>query len=195
MFLAKTHETHLGKNSTEASVIWWPGITQDVQHFISKCINCQMNKTSLRKIVSTWPEAVALKWQRIDWGYVKDQVNITVIVDAVSVWKEAFPAEIGTSETIKTSFSQIFARFGIPRTLVSDNDPDSVSGYLKLWRKSLGVKKMESAVYQPRANGLAERACQTVKRALQALSPNLNVSLGAFLKWTRGQGVRGFLSI
>ena len=39
---------------------------------------------------------------------------------------------------------------------------------------------MESSVYHPRANGLAEGAVQTVKRALQAWSPNLNVSFGAF---------------
>ena len=41
---------------------------------------------------------------------------------------------------------------------------------------------MESPVCHPRANGLAERAVQTVKRALQAWSPNLNVSFGAFLQ-------------
>ena len=43
LVLAKAHETHPGKNATEASVrmiAWWPGITQDVQHFVSKCKNC-----------------------------------------------------------------------------------------------------------------------------------------------------------
>ena len=41
---------------------------------------------------------------------------------------------------------------------------------------------MESTVYPPRGNGLAERAVQTVKRAVQARSPNLNESFGAFLQ-------------
>ena len=60
LVLAKAHETHPGKNETEASVrmiAWWPGITQDVQHFVIKCKNCQMNRPSLGKPVSTWPEA------------------------------------------------------------------------------------------------------------------------------------------
>ena len=43
------------------------------------------------------------------------------------------------------------------------------------------MKKMESPIYHRRANG-AERAVQTVKRALQAWSPNLYVSFGAFLQ-------------
>ena len=118
----------------------------------------------------------------MDWGYVKDQGNILVIVDAGSGWIEAFPTGNRTPETVKIYLSQIFARFGIPKTLVSDNGPEFVSGDLKQWRESLGIKKMESPVYHPRANGLAERAVQTVKRALQAWSPNLNVSFGAFLQ-------------
>ena len=118
----------------------------------------------------------------MDWGYVKDQGNILVIVDAGSGWIEAIPAGNRTSQTVKVYLSQIFARFGIPRTLVSDNGPEFVSSDLKQWCESLGIKKMESPIYHPRANGIAERAVQTVKRAIQAWSPNLNVSFGAFLQ-------------
>ena len=118
----------------------------------------------------------------MDWGYVKDQGNILVIFDAGSSWMEAFPAGNRISETVKIYLSQIFAKFGIPKTLVSNNGPEFVSGGLKQWCESLGIKKMESPVYHPRADGLAERAVQTVKRALQAWSPILNVSFGAFLQ-------------
>ena len=70
LVLTKAHETHPRKKATEAPVrmiAWWPGITQDVQHFVSQCKNCQMNRPSLGKTVSTWPEADV--WERllIDW--------------------------------------------------------------------------------------------------------------------------------
>ena len=109
----------------------------------------------------------------MDWGYVKDQGNILVIVDAGLGWIEAFTAGNRTSQTVKVYLSQIFARFGIPRALVSDNGSEFVSSDLKQWCESS---------YHPRANGIAERAVQTVKRAFQARSPNLNVSFGAFLQ-------------
>ena len=57
---AKAHETHPGYNATEASVrmiAWCSDITQDVQHFVSKCTNCQMNMPSLEKTISTWRDA------------------------------------------------------------------------------------------------------------------------------------------
>ena len=185
MVMAKAHETHPGKNATETAVrmmSWWPGISQDVLRYVNKCKECRENRPSLGKTVSTWPEAEVWERLHMDWGYVEDQGNILVIVDVGSGWIEAFPAGNRTSQTVKVYLSQIFARFGIPRTLVSDNGPEFVSSDLKQWCESLGVKKMESPIYHPRANGIAEREVQTVKRAIQAWSPCLNVSFGAFLQ-------------
>ena len=99
-----------------------------------------------------------------------------------SGWIEAFPVGNRTSQTVKVHLSQIFARFGIPKFLVSDHDPEFVSSDLKQFIESLGIRKMESPIYHQRANGIAERAVQTMKRAIQAWSPNLNVSFGAFLQ-------------
>ena len=110
LVLAKVHETHPGKNATEASVrmiAWWPGITQDVQHFVSKCKNCQLNRPSLGKTVSAWPEADVWERLHIDWGYVKYQGKILVIVNAGSGCIEAFPTGNRTSETVKIYLSQI----------------------------------------------------------------------------------------
>ena len=92
----------------------------------------------------------------MDWGYVKDQGNILVIVEAGSSWIEAFPAGKGTSQTVKVHLSQIFAKYEIPRILVSDNGPECVSSDLNQWCEPLGIKKMESPIYHPRANGIAE---------------------------------------
>ena len=134
MVMAKAHETHTGKNATETAIrmmAWWPGIGQDVLRYVSKCKECQENRPSLGKTVSTWPEAEVWERLHMDWGYVKDQGNILVIVNAGSGWIEAFPAGNRTSQTVKVYLSQIFARFGIPRTLVSDNGPEFVSSDLK----------------------------------------------------------------
>ena len=62
----------------------------------------------------------------MDWGFVKDESNMLVTVEADSRWIEAFRAENGTSETVKLYLSKIFAQFGIPKTILSDDVPEFV---------------------------------------------------------------------
>ena len=41
--------------SISQNVAWWPGITQDVQHFVSNCKNCQMNRPSIwERLLRDW---------------------------------------------------------------------------------------------------------------------------------------------
>ena len=144
--------------------------------------NAKKSGLAWRKTVSACPEAEVWERFHMNWGYFKDQGDILVIVEAGLGWMEAFPAGYRTLQTMKVYVSPIFSRLGVPKTLVSDNGPELISGDLNFWCESLWIKKMISLIYHPRANGLAERKVQTVKRAIQAWSPNLNVSTGAFLQ-------------
>ena len=65
-----------------------------------------MDRPSLGKTVSTWPEADV--WERLylDWGYVKNQGNILIIVDAVSGWINFSPLENRTYEKVKVYFNK-----------------------------------------------------------------------------------------
>ena len=82
-------------------IAWWSVVTQEIQHFISKGKNCQMNRPSLGKTVSTWPGADVWDRLHMDWGNDKNQGNILVIVQAGSGRIEAFPAGNRTSKTDK----------------------------------------------------------------------------------------------
>ena len=51
-WMTKAHETHPVKNATETAIrmiAWWPGISQDVLRYVSKCKECQENRPSLGK--------------------------------------------------------------------------------------------------------------------------------------------------
>ena len=116
--LAEVHETPAKKSATKASirrVTWWPGTTQDIQNFVSLSKNCQMNRPSLGRKVSTQPEANVCERFIMDWGYIKDSGNKLIIVDAGSGWLEAFYSGNITWETVKVCLSQIFAGFEKPK--------------------------------------------------------------------------------
>ena len=70
-----------------------------------------MNRPGLGLTVSKWREIKIIEKLNMYWYYVKDQGNILLFLDRGFGWAEAFL--LGTSETVKSYLSQIFARFGI----------------------------------------------------------------------------------
>ena len=73
-----------------------------------------------------------------------------------------------SSSTIEV-LRDLFARFGIPEQLVSDNSAQFVSEEFQAFIRSNGIRHITSATYHPATNGLAERAVQTFKQALRSV--------------------------
>ena len=62
---------------------------------------------------------------------------------------------------------ELFARFGLPETIVSDNGTPFTSKQFKNFSKLLSINHLKSVSCHPRSNGLAERFIDVFKRTIK----------------------------
>ena len=91
-----------------------------------------------------------------------------VILDAYSKWAEVqmMGSNTQTTRTIEV-LRGIFASYGLPEQLVSDNGPQFVSEEFRRFTREYGIKHIRSAPYHPATNGAAERFMQKFKMAMK----------------------------
>ena len=90
-----------------------------------------------------------------------------IAVDVFSKWPEIVEMTSTTAgQTVKV-LRDIFARYGLPEQLVSDNSPQFVSSDFADFCKSKAIKHVWVAPYHPASNGLAERMVQTFKQVMR----------------------------
>ena len=90
------------------------------------------------------------------------------MVDSHSKWPEIVTMRSITAEATICELSKIFARWGIPLQVVTDNGAQLTSKEFEEFMMKLGIKHIRVAPYRPQSNGLAERMVQTVNKNLKA---------------------------
>ena len=116
------------------------------------------------------------------WAYIHEVGNILIIVDDGSGWIEVFICSDQLTEKFIHCLSAIFGSFGVSHTLVSNNAKECINDKVFTWLQTQGCTKLESPIYNPRSNGLAERAVQTVKKAMRTWNSSLRISFHAFMQ-------------
>ncbi|EYC31242.1 hypothetical protein Y032_0004g2045 [Ancylostoma ceylanicum] len=105
-----------------------------------------------------------------------------VIVDAYSKWPEIIEVTSNTSAATIRQLTRLFAQFGDPTTLVSDNGSQFASKERAEFCSTNGITHVRSPPLHPQSNGQAERFVDTFKRALEKLKDS-GTTLGALQKF------------
>ncbi|XP_037930890.1 uncharacterized protein K02A2.6-like [Teleopsis dalmanni] len=127
--------------------------------------NCNNTKMPTKTTLHPWPKP-SDSWERlhIDYAGPIDSYFFLVVIDAFSKWPEI--PEMATISSLK----EIFARFGLPKTIVSDNGTQFVSHQFQQFLAENGINHIRSSPYYPMSNIQGERFVDTLKRALKKLN-------------------------
>ncbi|UYV84912.1 K02A2.6-like [Cordylochernes scorpioides] len=170
--LDELHNSHQGivdLKSVARTLFWWPGLDKDIEETVRRC-NCCQGHASMppRTTPVNWP-STNQPWDRVHIDHLGpfEQNLHLIVVDACTKWIEAIPIlNTSTRKTIE-QLRCLFARFGIPRTLVSDNGTGFTSEEFRQFMTTNGIRHLWTAPFHPSSNGLAERAVQTIKTGLK----------------------------
>ncbi|KAL1544413.1 protein NYNRIN-like [Salvia divinorum] len=93
---------------------------------------------------------------------------ILVAVDYVLKWIEAKATSTCDAKEVARFFkSNIFARFGVPRAIISDQGTHFFNRMIEALMKKYGVHHRLSSPYHPQANGQAEVSNREIKNILE----------------------------
>ena len=119
------HEGHQGVSKCldrAKMTVWWPGISRLIKENVSACEFCQIHRSSHYK-EPLRPTSLSLHpWQKIfaDLFQAKQQ-HFLVVMDYYSRYLEiAYLPDI-SSATMIGKMKNMFARWGVPEEIVSDN--------------------------------------------------------------------------
>jgi len=169
-------------------VVYWPGITHDIQLTRSSCADCCKNAPSQAPLPAAAPEIPSTPFESIFADFFEiGGYHYLVVGDRLSGWVEVYSSPVGSSKAgssgLIAHLRTLFATFGVPLTMSSDGGPElsatATSDFLTRW----GVHHRKSAAYNPQSNGRAEVAVKKAKRLLKScIGPGGSLNNDKFLR-------------
>lgn len=181
--LGDIHDGHLGMikmKSISRNYVYWPSLDKDIEDVCRSCEACRsVRDAPPRAALHPW-EFPATPWQRLhaDFAQFNGKYYI-VVIDAHSKWLEAQQIRSTSAYDTITYLRQLFAHWGMPFQLVTDNGPPFQSSEFKEFCRNNLIKHTTSSPYRPQGNGAAENAVKMVKKALKrALHEGQDIHMG-----------------
>ena len=133
------HEGHLGIVKLKQrcrDLVWWPGIDRDIEALVKDCSACLVSGKTGHQAP---PPLQPLAWPSEPWDHLQldicgeihgvphHQRFLVVAYDLHSKWPELTTTGSVTSLIIIDFLDSLFSRWGLPKTITTDNGPQLVS--------------------------------------------------------------------
>ena len=169
------HTGHQGIVKTLALLkekTWFRGMHSLVEATVKHCLSCQISTPSMTREplkMSPLPEA---PWTAIsaDFGHLPNGQYLLVITDEYSRYPIVEILDSISARSVIPRFDKVFAEFGIPHELKTDNGPPFNSRDFSDYATHTGFKHRKITPLWPRANAETERFMRTVKKSVKAAS-------------------------
>ncbi|CAK1587023.1 unnamed protein product [Parnassius mnemosyne] len=187
--LKEIHDGHPGivkMKQIARNYVWWETLDVDIERTVQECVACRSQRSApAPALLHSWPWPEE-PWARLNLDFLGPFNNkyYLVIVDAYTKWIEVDHVSGTSAAVVIDCLRKKFARFGLPKRIVSDNGPPFSSAEFKKYLDINGIRHTLVAPYHPSSNGAAENAVKMVKRALkkaQVDNENVNTALSKFL--------------
>ena len=177
--LAEIHEgvcgNHSGARTMAAKVLragyYWPTVQGDCVEYMKKCVKCQefgllhhTRPKELHNIISPWLFAI--------WGMEiigpfapgKGQTKFLLVrVDYFTKWIKAEPLASISAKNVQNFVQRsIVCQFGVPHTIITNNDRQFIDRGLQSFDDDLGIKSVTASVEHSQTNGQAEAANKVI---------------------------------
>ena len=142
--LAELHLAHPGvvrMKEVARNHVWWPNIDGDIESTVRQCAPCQANVPQPPVAPLTPWMWSGKPWYRVHMDCAeKEGHSFLVIVDAHSKWPEITLMKSTTASATIDVAREIFARFGLPEQVATDNGPQFASAEFAEFLRVNGVE-------------------------------------------------------
>ena len=166
------HEGHQGivrSKQLARDIMYWPGMNDKITDVVNKCAVCQSARNRQQREPLKPSEIPEGPWRVVAADLLQCvDSKFLVVVDYYSDFIEIEELKNNTlSTTVIESLAKMFAVHGIPEKLLTDNGPQFISQQFKDFVRQWNFVHVTTSPHHHQANGMVERANQTVRRILE----------------------------
>ena len=165
------HSGHMGIVKTKLTArdsVYWPGIDAEIDELVLNCELCQIYRNLQPSENEIKHEIPDTPWAKVGMDlFSMESKDYLIIVDYTTNYFDTSQLLDKKSSTVTIHAKRIFSRYGIPKTVMSDNGPEFTGKAFVNFSKSWDFEHDTSSPNYAESNGLVERTIQTVKKTLK----------------------------